>query len=123
LHGEKTHLFILGSSPSEEGIFMNRSWLGTIGAGVAIAFLAIPLSVQGATKSELMQKANVPKAAAKDPAAKQQQKALQAKKLALVKERQALAKQGDMAALEDNNAKLDAVHDELNALKKGGAKQ
>ena len=102
---------------------MNSNVQGTVRAVVAMACLALPLAALGATKAELLQKAGVPKAAAKDPAAKQQQKALQAKKLALIKERQTLTKQGNFAALADNSAKLDAVAPELDAAKKGGAQK
>lgn len=113
---------------------MRCNWLKTVVAGVAIACLAIPLTVLGATKAELMQKSQqhralttgkvAPKAAVatNDKSARQQRKALHAQKSALIKERRSLAKQGNMDALDANSAQIASVDASLKNTKKGGAK-
>lgn len=114
---------------------MRCDWLKMVGAGVATAFLVLPVSAQGVvTKAELMQKAQQHRAlttgrvtpkvsAAKVQSAKQQKKELHSQKSALIKERRALAKQGDRRALDANHAKLAAVNAGLKVAKKGGAKK
>lgn len=115
---------------------MNSNLRRTVRVVVAMACLALPLGALGATKAELMQKAQAhkaltagkanPKAAAKKTdkqAAKQQVKALHSKKAALVQERRSLARQGDPAAREANHQKMAAVNAELRAAKKGGAQK
>ena len=110
------------------------NWLKPVVAGVAIACLAIPLTVLGATKAELMQKAQQHRAlttgkaapqgkvATNDQSASKQRKALYAQKSALIKERRTLARQGNMEALNANSAQIDAIDAQLKNAKKGGAK-
>lgn len=111
------------------------NWIKTVGAGVAMACLALPLAAQGATKAELLLKAQqhralttgkaVPAAAVvetNDESARTQRQALHAKKSALIQERRTLAKQGNMDALNANSAKIANVDAALKVAKKGGAK-
>lgn len=102
---------------------MKGKWLGTVVAGVAIACLAIPLTVLGATQADSALKTG--KAGHKGSVAtseqRAQRKALHEKKFALLKERRELARQGDMDALAKNSAQLDSVDASLKNTK-GGAK-
>ena len=110
-------------------------WLKTVASGVAIAFLAMPLTTQGATTAQKIQHFQQNQAltsgngttkgdvtTANLSAMRKQRHALHAQKSALLKERRALAKRGDKAALNKNSARLDALDVQLNAGKKGGTK-
>ena len=112
---------------------MKGNWLGTIVAGVAIACLAIPLTVLGATGAELTQNsrqqalttgttASRAAVAADKQKERQEMIALLAKKFALLKERRTLVKQGNKDALDANSAQLNSVDASLINVKKGGTK-
>jgi hypothetical protein len=111
------------------------NWLKTVVAGVAIACLAIPLTVLGATKAEPMSKSQQQWALTKGNGAAQgavttkdqkarlkHRKTLHAQKSALMKERRDLARRGDKDGLSKNSAQLEAVDAQRNVTKKGGAK-
>jgi hypothetical protein len=112
-----------------------NNWLKTVVVGVAIACLAIPLTVLGATKAEPMSKsqqqwalttgngAAQSAAVTKDQKAiRQQRKTFNAQKSVLMKERRILAQRGDKEGLKRNSAQIDAVDAQLKITKKGGAK-
>ena len=112
---------------------MKGNWLGTIVAGVAIACLAIPLTVLGATRAELTQNsrqqalttgtaASRAAVAADKQKERQERNALLAKKFALLKKRGTLVKQGNKDALDANSAQLNSVDASLINVKKGGTK-
>ena len=103
--------------------------------GVAIAFLAMPLTALGATTAEKIQRFQQNQALTNDnrttqgkvttanqSAMRKQRHALHAQKSALLKERRTLAKRGNKAGLSKNSAQLDAVDAQLKHAKKGGAK-
>ena len=102
-------------------------------AGVAIACLAIPLTVLGATRTELTQNsrqqalttgtaASRAAVAADKQKERQERNALLAKKFALLKKRGTLVKQGNKDALDANSAQIASVDNSLINVKKGGAK-
>ena len=113
---------------------MKGNWLGTIVAGVAIACLAIPLTVLGATRAELTQNSRqqalttgtaasrAAVAADKQRERQERNAALLAKKFALLKERRTMVKQGNNDALNANSAQLNSVDASLINVKKGGTK-
>jgi len=113
---------------------MKGNWLGKVVAGVAIACLAIPLTVLGANSAELTQNSRQQQALTTGTAAsraameadrqkeRQERMALLAKKFTLLKERSALIKQGNKDALAANSAQLKSVDASLINMKKGGAK-
>ena len=114
-------------------VFVKGNWLGTIVAGVAIACLAIPLTVLGATGAELTQNsrqqalttgttASRAAVAADKQKERQERNALLAKKFALLKKRGTLVKQGNKDALDANSAQLNSVDASLINVKKGGTK-
>lgn len=113
---------------------MNGRWWKTVGAGMAIACLSIPLAAQGATQTELIQKSQQHRAlttgnaapyvrtATNDQTMRKQKKALHAQKKALIKERRTLAKQGNIQALKTNRDNIHAIDTQLRQARKGGAK-
>jgi hypothetical protein len=111
------------------------NWLKTVVTGVAIACLAIPLTVFGANKAEPMSKpqqqwalttgngaAQSAAVTKNQQAMSQQRKTFNTQKSALMKERRTLAQRGDKEGLKKNSAQMDALDAQLKITKKGGAK-